>query len=273
MPPNEADRFAISGCCVHSECHIVVEGKQVLRGDKSERVEPAQVEQDTRVERRTIMLGTGGLLAAATAGLAHAATASPAVEAQRWQPQFEVADRWLDLPHTRHRMVFDVLTPKGAMMALEFADNFFATNMSAYGLHAKALGVVIVLRHMATPMGYNDSVWKKYGAAFSEKLQLDAKVTLAAMQGNPLDRAPGGPSGKDHSPTLASLAQMGVRFAICGMATAGIAGMVAKVVGGNSDQIHHEFATNLIKNALMVPAGIVAVNRAQEHGYTLAYVG
>jgi intracellular sulfur oxidation DsrE/DsrF family protein len=247
----------------------------VSKGEKSEPAASArvQIEQDTRVERRMMMLGTGGLLAAATAGVAQAATASPVVEAQRWRPQFEAADRWLDLPHTQHRMVFDVLTPKGAMMALEFADNFFAINQSAYGLHASALGVVIVLRHMATPMGYNDRVWKKYGAAFAEKLQLDAKTTMEAEQGNPLDRTSGGPSGKGHSPTLASLAKMGVRFAICGMATTGIAGMVAKLVGGHSEQVHHEFAMNLIDNALMVPAGIVAVNRAQEHGYTLAYVG
>ena len=240
---------------------------------EQETTEQAQGEQDTRLERRMVMLGTGGLLAAATAGVAQAATVTAPFEPQRWQPQFEAADRWLDLPHTRHRMVFDALTPKGALMALEFASNFFATNLSVYGLHASALGVVIVLRHMATPLGYNDFVWRKYGAAFAEKLQLDAKTTVEAVQGNPLERASGGPSGKEQTPILASLGQMGVRFAICGMATTGIAGVVAKIVGGNSEQIRDQFATNLIENALMVPAGIVAVNRAQEHGYTLSYVG
>ena len=230
-------------------------------------------EPDARLERRMVMLGTGGLLAAATAGVAQAATVPRGAEPQRWQPRFEGADRWLDLPHTRHRMVFDVLMPKGAMTALEFADNFFVANLSAYGVHARELGVVIILRHMATPFGFNDYIWKKYGATFAEKLQLDAMTAMEAIHGNPLDTAPTSSPEKYHAPTLVSLAQKGVRFAICGMATAWFAGTVAKLVGGKAEQIHQEFATNLVDSALMVPAGIVAVNRAQEHGYALAYVG
>ena len=230
-------------------------------------------EPDNRLERRMVMLGTAGLVAAATAGAAQATTAPTGSKTRRWQPQFEGADRWLDLPNTQHRMVFDVLTPKGTMAALEFADNFFATNLSAYSLHPSALGVVIVLRHMATPFGYNDRIWTKYGTAFAEKLQLDAKTAIESVHGNPFNAAPSSAAEKNQAPTVQSLAHKGTRFAICGMATAGIAGMVAKFVGGNAEQIHHEFATNLIDRALMVPAGIVAVNRAQEHGYSLAYVG
>jgi hypothetical protein len=32
-------------------------------------------------------------------------------------------------------------------------------------------------------------------------------------------------------------------------------------------------AQNLVSNGHLVPAGILAVNRAQEHGYTVASVG
>lgn len=220
-----------------------------------------------------VMLGAGGLLAATSGGAAQAASAPVAVEARRWQPQFDAADSWLELPNTRHRMVFDVLTPKGAMAALDFVENFFSTNLSAYRLHPSTLGVVVILRHMATPFGFNDHIWTKYGAAFSEKLQLDAKTAIESAHGNPLNTAQSAAATKNQTPTLHSLAKLGTRFAVCGVATAGIAGMVAKLVGGNAEQIHHEFATNLIDQALMVPAGIVAVNRAQEHGYSLAYVG
>jgi hypothetical protein len=38
----------------------------------------------------------------------------------------------------------------------------------------------------------------------------------------------------------------------------------------NADAIYNELTTNLVSNARMVPAGIVAVNRAQERGYSLA---
>jgi intracellular sulfur oxidation DsrE/DsrF family protein len=126
---------------------------------------------------------------------------------------------------------------------------------------------------MATPFGYNDRVWSKYGAAIAQKLEFNAKTAIEAVHRNPLNARPNSAAVKNHAPTLTSLAQKVVRFAICGMATAGIAGMVAKLVGGNVGDIHHEFATNLIDSAFMVPAGIVVVNRAQEHGYALAYVG
>ena len=46
-------------------------------------------------------------------------------------------------------------------------------------------------------------------------------------------------------------------------------GMIAEAVGGNGDAINSELIANLVRNARMVPAGIVAVNRAQERGYTL----
>ena len=42
--------------------------------------------------------------------------------------------------------------------------------------------------------------------------------------------------------------------------------------GGNVDAIVKELTSNLVPNGHMVPAGIVAVSRAQERGYTFAYV-
>ncbi|MDE2464087.1 MAG: hypothetical protein KGO02_10280 [Alphaproteobacteria bacterium] len=234
---------------------------------------PSGAKPDTRLGRRMVMLGTGGVLAAATAGVAQKAAAMPSTADPRWQAQFEAKDSWLEAPHTRHRLVFDALTPKGVEAALEFADNFYVANKTAYGLDPDALGVVIILRHMATPFGYNDHVWAKFGTAFAEKFNLDAKRAIDAVHGNPFGMVSASASAADRAATPAALAQRGVRFAICGMATTAIAGMIAKQTGGSAQQVHHEFVSNLIANALIVPAGIVAVNRAQEHGYALAYAG
>jgi hypothetical protein len=57
------------------------------------------------------------------------------------------------------------------------------------------------------------------------------------------------------------------------MATRAIAGTLAKATGGNTDDIFNELAKNLVPNGHLVPAGILAVNRAQEHGYALASAG
>ena len=59
-----------------------------------------------------------------------------------------------------------------------------------------------------------------------------------------------------------------IRLAVCAMATSRIAGMIARAVGGNAEAVNKELIANLVSNARMVPAGIVAVNRAQERGYS-----
>ena len=62
---------------------------------------------------------------------------------------------------------------------------------------------------------------------------------------------------------------MGVQFAVCSMATTRISGTIARATGGDAKTIFTELTANLVDNARMVPAGIVAVSRAQERGYTL----
>jgi len=62
-----------------------------------------------------------------------------------------------------------------------------------------------------------------------------------------------------------------VQFAVCQMSTRGIAGRIAKANGLETDAVVKEITANLIGNARMVPAGILAVNRAQERGYSFIY--
>ena len=69
--------------------------------------------------------------------------------------------------------------------------------------------------------------------------------------------------------TLDALFKQGVQLAVCATATRGYAGAIAEAAGGDTDTIFNELVSNLVSsNARMVPAGIVAVNRAQERGYS-----
>jgi intracellular sulfur oxidation DsrE/DsrF family protein len=52
------------------------------------------------------------------------------------------------------------------------------------------------------------------------------------------------------------------------MATSRIAGMIARAAGSNAEAVNKELMANLVSNGRMVPAGIIAVNRAQERGYS-----
>ena len=65
----------------------------------------------------------------------------------------------------------------------------------------------------------------------------------------------------------------GVHFAVCNMSTHRLARFIARKLDGNEDNIYKELTGNAIVNAHFVPAGIIAVNHAQERGYSIAYVG
>jgi intracellular sulfur oxidation DsrE/DsrF family protein len=220
-----------------------------------------------------VLIAGAGLAAACSSGAKGSDTA-----AASWEPTPENLDSWLDKPGTRHRMVFDSLTGEGGAEALDFANNFIHVNESAYGLKPEQLGVVVILRHMSTPYGYNQAMWAKYGKGFAEKMGLKGEAAKKAATTNPLQAASAmldaPPKGMEwvNQNSLPDLAGKGVRFAVCGLATKAIAGMIAGKTG-NADAIETEFKANLVPGALIVPAGISALNRAQEHGYTFAYIG
>jgi hypothetical protein len=53
------------------------------------------------------------------------------------------------------------------------------------------------------------------------------------------------------------------------MATHFFAGQIAMATKGNADAVYKELVANTIPNSHMVAAGVVAVNRAQEYGFSL----
>ena len=70
---------------------------------------------------------------------------------------------------------------------------------------------------------------------------------------------------------MAALIDKGMRFAVCETATRNICGRIARVMHCQPDSVFSDIEANLVPNARMVPAGIVALNRAQERGYSYVY--
>ena len=210
--------------------------------------------------------GATSLAALAIGGVAMAKPKSAA----RWEPARHDKDDWLDQVSAKHRMLFDTITADGLGEALAFGGNFIRVNKAEYGVESKDLAVIIVVRHHSTPFGYNDAIWAKYGTVLAPitpvedpRSKLAPKINIYTSE----DYAGLLPS---RGTTLDSLTKQGVQVAVCSVATRGIADVIAGKVGGSADAINSELIANLVPHARMVPAGIVAVNRAQERGYTLA---
>ena len=71
--------------------------------------------------------------------------------------------------------------------------------------------------------------------------------------------------------TLTNLANRGIHFAICNLSTLGMAGMIARAAGRQSDEVYQELVANAVPNSHFVAAGVLGATRAQEYGYTFMY--
>ncbi|MGH9717586.1 MAG: hypothetical protein ACRD4R_12785 [Candidatus Acidiferrales bacterium] len=246
----------------------------------------SQRQSQEHLERRSFLarlgagIGVAGAAAVGSVGTAQAATPT------RWRPVDDTQDDWLDDIPGQHRFVFDATTANGLGMGIRFASNYFKANEQSYGLKDSDLAVVIVMRHRATPFGFSNTVWAKYGKQLTDQAEfsdpktdepftnrmdrlLDRVFTRASLGNVFVDAGDGTDSAKE----LADLIKRGAHFALCQMSALSVCGIIARATGDNTDAIYKQFAANLIPNARIVPAGIVAVNRAQEHGYSYVYTG
>ena len=211
--------------------------------------------------RRTFLSRFGIAAAALTLG-SGTASAERHDESQdaaggRWQPARDVKDDWFDQIPGKHRLFFDTLTDGGLREARGFTNNYFDGSKSGYGLEQGELAVIICLRHSATPFAFADPFWAKYGPVIAESLKLSDLT----------------PKTNPHRAPLEALITRGVHYAVCDMASHRYAGLIARKVNGEADAVYKDMTANLIGNAHFVAAGIIAVNRAQERGYSIAYTG
>lgn len=227
-------------------------------------------------ERRSFLTrlnaGAASLAALALGGaalqqksMAQQKSAGPA----RWEPARHEKDDWFDQVPGKHRLVFDTTAWEGLAEAILFANNFIRVNKADYGLQSSDLAVVIVVRHRSTPFGYNDAMWAKYGPQIAARSKVEDPKSKAAPKINIFNSADYAEQLANRTTTLDSLFKQGLQLAVCGVSTRGYAGAIAEAVGGSADAIFNELSSNLLSNSRLVPAGIVAVNRAQERGYSL----
>jgi intracellular sulfur oxidation DsrE/DsrF family protein len=226
------------------------------------------------LQRRRFLRRAG----AGLAGIGTIAAAGTSLGAQApaagtpFQPAMHEQDAWLDQIPGRHRLFIDSVSADGFGEALHFAANFYTANETDYGLDAGQIAVVVCARHRSTPFAYNDAMWAKYGEAFSRMSGFTDPQTKAAPVVNVFLTS--GHSGlSSMGTTIGSIVDKNAHFAVCQMATRAAASQAARATSQSADAVYAEITSNLVGNARMVPAGILAVGRAQEHGYSFAYGG
>jgi intracellular sulfur oxidation DsrE/DsrF family protein len=200
-----------------------------------------------------------GLVGGAAAGAGTTVQAQSA-EGSRFASLRHAQDDWLDQIPGAHRYIVDAPNPDGFSIAIQFTTTYYNINVNEYGLKDSDLAVVLVARHLSTLLAYSDAIWAKYGKPISDRNGvLEPKTKMP-------------PTVNIQRERLEPLIKRGLRLAVCQQSSRGYAGAIAMAMGLKQDEVFEEMKANLLPNARLVPAGIVAVNRAQERGYSLASV-
>ena len=220
------------------------------------------------IQRRHFL---GTLLASASVGVAGLALPGKLEAAEAFAPpapggsEFE---QWLGKIKGKHKQVFDC---PAVNMGLPFAwaRVFLMTNQSV-GVPESSVTAVMVLRHSGIPLGMESRLWEKY--KFGETFSANDPETKAPLTANPFWEPKEG-SLPLPGMGIDQLQKSGVLFGICDMALTVYSKMVGDKMKMDAAEVKKEWVSGILPGIQIVPSGVLALNRAQEHGCTYCYAG
>jgi intracellular sulfur oxidation DsrE/DsrF family protein len=227
---------------------------------------------DLTTDRRSFIgtIATG----AATLSLAGLATPLQSMARETHLPgNDDDADAWFKKIKGKHRIVFDATEPKG-MFPFAWPRVFLMTNAMT-GTPEKESNVVVVLRHNAIPFAMNNDLWTKY--QFGEVFKVNDDATKATAVKNAFWKPAVGdfkiPGIGNVAIGINELQESGVMFCVCNVALTVYSAAVAQSRGMDAAAVKKEWMAGLLPGIQVVPSGVWAVGRAQEHGCAYCFAG
>ncbi len=205
----------------------------------------------------------GGLAAAAlgVTGVAGRLAAAPPPRRASNNPEFE---KWLDGITGKHRQVVDATAPDGFGLIMTYV--WLMTQRDTYGLEDADLSAVLVVRHSAIAMALGDDVWAKY--KLGEQFNVNDPATKAPMLRNPFAHVRPGEMQPFPDAAAEKLLARGVKIGVCNVALTLRSARAAQQLGVAKEEAKREWVAGLLPGATVVPSGVLAVSRAQEHSCT-----
>ena len=183
------------------------------------------------------------------------------------QSEIQWDTSWMERITAKHKVVFD--SPQiNDGDALYNAAGYFDWVKDVFKTGDSDSSIVVVLRHAAVPMLYNDAMWAKYDFG-GETKTTDPSTKKSAKRNVFYKRLAkdGKPAaGVEGAAGIAALTSRGVIFLGCDKATRAYASQIAEKTKQQESAVYEELRQNLVPTATLMPTGIFATLLAQEAG-------
>jgi hypothetical protein len=201
----------------------------------------------------------------AAAGLAATAGGSallPAPAGAAGAPEFD--DSWTArVTAAKHKAVIESAEPEEGI-ALRHASFYRDGYRQMHGAEGADVATVVVLRHAATVLAFDDAIWGKY--ALAKLRDVKDPTTQQHTAHNPFARPHTDAERRRTGEFLEGLIASGVIVLACNLATRRLAGQMAREARAEQDAVYAEVRAGLVPGVLLQPSGIYATARAQEVG-------
>jgi hypothetical protein len=191
-------------------------------------------------------------------------------------------DDWIKDVKGTHRCLFDFPQHKNGMPLLHIL-NYLNTYTTAYKTGAGQVGAVGTFysagNQSSISLAFNDPIWAKYGLGeylalkdaaakpytrhvFNQPTTDDLHLVMQAIDSPPIPAL----AGAMPALGIASLQKMGAKFLLCANAL-GLWCLELEARGkGKASEIEKELRINLLPGVTIVPAMVIAIDKAQEAG-------
>ena len=182
-------------------------------------------------------------------------------------------DAWFNKIKGKHRVVFDSTQPHD-VFPFAWPKVFLLTNEMT-GTPGKDCGVVVVLRHSAIGYAFEDRLWAKY--KMGELFKADDPKTKTASLRNPFWKPQPGdfkiPGVGPVEIGINELQDKGVMFCVCSMAITVYSAVAAGQMNMKAEDVMNDWKSGVLPGIQVVPSGVWALGRAQEHGCQYIFAG
>jgi len=194
-------------------------------------------------------------------------TLAPAREARAATTSLDPDESWLRRLNGRHKQLFDAPKLDGGR-ALIHIRNFMNAYRDAYGLRDADVSPLLILYAQTVPLAFADEAW----AAFDLGKMAEIDDGDAPARRNPY-RAPAAGAPIPPDAGLGALMQRGVVVVLCNNSFGKWTRDISAAGHGTPEEVRAKMLGWLIPGITLVPAAVMAVNRAQEAGCTYYYSG